>query len=245
MTREHWLRIKEITAEALDLEPGERAVYITEACGQDPDVLSEVLRLVREADASGQEFLESPSWSPRAFLTRKFEMDERPVQVPQRFEILREAGRGGMGMVFECLDRERNLRVALKTLTRVSPLRLYSFKQEFRGLAGITHPNLVCLYEFLQEERRYFLSMEFVEGVGFLEYAGGRHFGRLRAVLPQIVSGLFTIHAAGKLHRDLKPSNVMITASGRAVILDFGLVAEQRRELFGVQRGGPIGGTLS
>jgi serine/threonine protein kinase len=81
---------------------------------------------------------------------------QRALKFPQRFEVLRQIGREGMGMVFEALDRERNLRVALKALTDVSPSRLYLFKQEFRALAGIVHPNLVTLYELIEEGDEYF-----------------------------------------------------------------------------------------
>lgn len=95
---------------------------------------------------------------------------QRAIKFPQRFEVVRQVGRGGMGIVFEALDRERNLRVALKALTDVSASRLYLFKQEFRALAGIVHPNLVTLYELLEEGDEYFLSMEFVEGTTFLKY---------------------------------------------------------------------------
>ncbi len=73
-----------------------------------------------------------------------------------------------MGMVFEAWDHEREMRVALKTLSVMSPNALFLFKEEFRSLAGILHENLVALYELNEHENQYFLSMEFVEGVEFL-----------------------------------------------------------------------------
>jgi serine/threonine protein kinase len=200
-----------------------------------------------------------------------------------RFEVLRSAGAGGMGEVYEVFDHERRVRVALKRLPRLEARALYLFKQEFRALADVVHPNLATLYELIAHDGDWFLTMEFVDGVDFLRYvrngppplspAPGDVSGtstissspntaterrtiflqpgstddlssppreatpaqpldrpdqiaRLRAALAQLVDGLLALHAAGKLHRDIKPSNILVTAEGRVVVLDFGLVQE-------------------
>src|SRR5262249_3305075 len=145
-------------------------------------------------DSTASDFLESPPWTKRA--SGPGAVAAAPV-FPPHYEVLREVGHGGMGVVFECFDRNRNMRVALKTLTRISPLRLYAFKQEFRALAGMSHPNLAALYELVQESGQYFLSMEFIDGVSFLDYVrpGGVCVReRLLAVLPQITGALNAIH---------------------------------------------------
>jgi eukaryotic-like serine/threonine-protein kinase len=111
-------------------------------------------------------------------------MEGRPVDVrlpeepeggewsgTQRYAVLRRIGTGGMGVVYEALDRERSLPVAVKTLLRFSPTALYRFKQEFRTLADVTHPNLVRLYELVATDSDHvFFSMELVRGVDFLSY---------------------------------------------------------------------------
>lgn len=79
-----------------------------------------------------------------------------------RFTVLRRLGAGGMGEVFEARDNERKLHVALKSLPQLDPTALYRFKQEFRALAELVHPNLVPLYELFSEGERWFITMELV-----------------------------------------------------------------------------------
>jgi hypothetical protein len=173
-------------------------------------------------------------------------------------------GRGGTGAVYQALDRERNIDIALKTLLTLTPDGLLRFKEEFRALQDLNfqHPNLVGIGELFGEGREWFFTMELVDGVDFLRHARPHvkkqreisedaqtverpleneriiglqpptnrfDEGRLRACLPQLVAGLETLHAAGKVHRDVKPSNILVTREGRVVLLDFGLVIDSER----------------
>jgi len=149
-----------------------------------------------------------------------------------RFELVRRLGRGGMGAVFEALDRERGVPVALKTLTTRDPDSLLRFKREFRAVQALHHPNLVSLGELFEHEGVWFFTMELVHGVDLLRHlrtgprGGTFDQARLRAAFHQLALGLAALHRHGHLHRDIKPSNVLVTPENRVVILDFGLIRD-------------------
>jgi hypothetical protein len=181
-----------------------------------------------------------------------------------RFEIVRRLGAGGMGVVYEAVDREHGAHVALKTLRSFDARTILHIKQEFRALEGLQHPNLVQLGDLIEEGGRWFFTMELVRGVDFLSHVRPLGYktedeptsvavarvrariaealtgeprsdreplpaldeGRLRAALAQLARGLAALHAADKVHRDIKPSNILVTPSGRVVLLDFGLVTD-------------------
>ena len=87
-----------------------------------------------------------------------------------RFELVRQLGTGATGVVFLAKDRSRKIPVALKTLKHLDGSRLYRFKKEFRSLSDLSHPNLIELYELFSDGRTWYFTMEFVDGVSFLEW---------------------------------------------------------------------------
>ncbi|HEX8172519.1 MAG TPA: protein kinase [Thermoanaerobaculia bacterium] len=91
-----------------------------------------------------------------------------------RFTIQRRIGAGGMGVVYEAHDREREQSVALKKLLGTDANAIYRLKHEFRALADVVHPNLVRLYELIAEGEDWFFTMELIDGVDFLHYVRGR-----------------------------------------------------------------------
>lgn len=145
-----------------------------------------------------------------------------------RFVIKRLLGSGGMGVVYEGTDKERNATVALKTLSEVDASGIYRLKQEFRALSDVVHPNLVGLHELFSDRDQWFFTMDLVPGDTLLNRLDSQPDDTvLRHAFAQLATGIQAIHDAGKLHRDLKPTNVLVTPEGRVVILDFGLASDQ------------------
>ncbi|HZY87070.1 MAG TPA: serine/threonine-protein kinase, partial [Gemmataceae bacterium] len=157
------------------------------------------------------------------------------------YEVVRELGHGGMGVVYLARDVKHGRPVALKTVQWLDPAALYRFKQEFRCLADRAHPNLVTLYELYADARLCFFTMELLDGAHFLAHVRGsaappdeadyrlppEGVARLRAALRQLGDGLAALHRANVLHRDVKPANVLVTREGRVVLLDFGLATAE------------------
>src|SRR5215472_11564305 len=92
----------------------------------------------------------------------------------ERFHRLRCLGEGGMGVVYEAIDRERGTRVALKTLRAMTAESLAKLKREFRAMQDLHHPNLVSLGELVSEGDHWFFTMELVAGSEFLDHVRWR-----------------------------------------------------------------------
>jgi hypothetical protein len=168
-------------------------------------------------------------------------------QGSKRFAVVSKLGSGATGVVYAADDRETGTRVALKVLRSLSPESIADFKQEFRAIADLDHPNLVRLGELIAEGDRWLFTMELVDGVDFYAYVrpdGVLDTERLRSTLSQLVSALHALHANGQVHRDVKPSNVLVRENGGVKLLDFGLVTsatESEQKLRGDEA--PVGTT--
>jgi eukaryotic-like serine/threonine-protein kinase len=141
-----------------------------------------------------------------------------------RFRLEERLGEGSFGVVYAALDTRDGTRIALKRLRAFHSDDLYRLKREFRTLADVVHPNLVRRYELWFEGGEAFFTMELIEGRSPCEAWKARP-EQLRAGLRQLATGLAALHRRGLVHRDLKPSNVIVDASERVVLLDFGLTA--------------------
>ncbi|MGH9240941.1 MAG: protein kinase domain-containing protein, partial [Vicinamibacterales bacterium] len=144
------------------------------------------------------------------------------------YEIVAAVGAGGMGEVYRSRDPRLNRDVAIKVLSPQlanDPAAVGRFEREAMSVARLSHPNILSIFEFVQQNGTAFVVTEFVEGETLRARLDGGPLAARRAVsyALQIAGGIAAAHARGIVHRDLKPENVMITRDDHVKILDFGL----------------------
>src|SRR5262245_27617262 len=157
--------------------------------------------------------------------------DGPPRAVPG-YDILRELGRGGMGVVYQARDTRLGRFVALKFLSPEAardPRRLEWFRREARAASALNHPAVCTLHDVGECQGQPFLVLEFVEGHTLRAKVGLRaNLARLPPLFRQVAEALRAAHAAGIVHRDIKPENLMVRPDGYVKVLDFGLARLMR-----------------
>ena len=150
-----------------------------------------------------------------------------------RYRIVRQLGRGGMGAVYEAFDLRLEITVALKeTLSAEEPMRR-QFEREARLLAGMQHPALPRVSDHFVEGNRAFLVMQFIGGVDLAkiiaQQPGPFPPEQVITWADQLLDALIYLHSRDRqvIHRDIKPQNLKLTANGQIVLLDFGLAKAQ------------------
>ena len=144
------------------------------------------------------------------------------------YRIVEKIGEGGMGQVYRALDERLDRDVAIKILPAEvadDPDRLGRFEREAKALAQLTHPNILQIFEFGEDQGVTFAVTELLEGESLRERIalGPLPWRKAVEITASAADGLSAAHAEGIIHRDLKPENVFLTADGRVKVLDFGL----------------------
>ena len=149
--------------------------------------------------------------------------------IAERYEILQKIGTGGMADVYKAKDHKLNRFVAVKILKaefREDTTFIRKFKSEAQAAAGLTHPNIVNVFDVGDDDGVHYIVMELIEGITLKEYISKK--GRLSvkeatSIAIQVSMGLETAHSHGIVHRDVKPQKIIISTDGKVKVTDFGI----------------------
>ncbi|BBM84069.1 serine/threonine-protein kinase [Candidatus Uabimicrobium amorphum] len=142
-----------------------------------------------------------------------------------KYNIIKELGRGGMGIVFQAEDTQLQRMCALKVLLpelRCDLQAVQRFQSEAKAVAQIQHPGIIQIYEICQTPQ-YFFAMAYVEGQTLTQYIQNKSMDDKLKVFYLVCDAIEFAHSKKILHRDLKPDNILVDQSGVPIILDFGI----------------------
>jgi len=146
-----------------------------------------------------------------------------------KYRIIEELGKGGMGQVYKALDTEVNEKVAIKLLKSeisTDEKTIERFRNELKFARKIRHKNVCQMYDLNKEKDTYYITMEYVSGEdlkSLIRKMGCLGVDKAVSIAKQVCDGLEEAHKLEVVHRDLKPQNIMIDAGGSARIMDFGI----------------------
>ena len=172
-----------------------------------------------------------------------------PETIAGRYRVVREVGRGGMGAVYLCHDEVLGREVAVKRmggLAGESSPHLARALREARTAAALTHPNVVSIFDVIEEHERVWLVMEYLPSrtlSRILADEGALPTARAARVGAQVADGLAAAHARGTIHRDVKPGNILVAERDLAKISDFGIartIGEEQLTQTGLVSGTPL-----
>ena len=155
-----------------------------------------------------------------------------PPQTLGQYQIIREIARSN-DIVYEAYDPLMNRRVAVKELSMPAGStpqqledRISRFRREAQAVGSLNHPNIMTVFSFSEDQGRYFMAMEYLDGVTLrkeIDNAGFLTSDRAIEIISAILDGLYHAHSEGVVHRDIKPDNIQITTANGVKITDFGI----------------------
>lgn len=151
------------------------------------------------------------------------------VYLQDRYEILEQIGSGGMSVVYKAKCHKLNRLVAIKVLKEefsTDSNFVSKFKMEAQAAAGLSHPNIVSVYDVIDEGKLHYIVMELIEGITLKSYISKK--GRLEVkesigIAIQVAQGIAAAHEQHIIHRDIKPQNMIISRDGKVKVADFGI----------------------
>ncbi len=224
-------KISELYDAVLELNTGERAVFLEAECRDDQFLFAELKELLVEfEDVQSKDFMSAPAFELEAEYFADEDSDMRIGQTFGHYKILEKIGAGGMGTIYlaERADDEFQKRAAIKIIKRGmdTDAILRRFRQERQILAALEHPNIAHLLDGgTTADGLPYLVMEFIEGVPINVYCDENDLdlGERLQLFRRVCAAVSFAHQKLVVHRDLKPSNILVTKDGAPKLLDFGI----------------------
>ncbi len=185
-------------------------------------------RSLRAEIERGQTTEDPATTQPSRRGSKQTKGEHRPPPAQQRYEILTELGRGGMGVVYKARDTRLDRDVAIKVLRTTSAEEAARLEQEAKAAATLNHPGIVTIYDFEAGFDGYFITMEYVPGEALdhvIRTQPERIQRDLLTILVRLADAVAYAHSHQVIHRDLKPGNILLTPNQEVKILDFGIAA--------------------
>lgn len=211
----------------LDHPSHDGPVDVEALCGAHPDLADELRQLLAVGQIMDVLALSPATERPTLVQGRPRATLEMPRQIAH-YDLVEEVGRGGMGVVYKAWDRQLERFVALKMILRgvhASASDQGRFRAEAQAAAGLSHPNIVPVYQVGEVDGQAFFCMKYVPGRTLAEVVKEGPLPQRGAAvfLAKIARAVHHAHQAGILHRDLKPANVLIDENDEPLVTDFGL----------------------
>lgn len=229
MSPERWQILEDLFHQAMDLPAGaERDRFVADRTEGDPELQRRLTQLLREEEGGVQKFdnivgdvllatASAASQAPDTWIGRRI----------GSYRIVREIGRGGMGVVYEAErdDSEYQKKVAIKIAPEWlrSPAAMERFREERQILAALEHPGICRMLDGGTVDGAPYFVMELIEGTHLKQYCQGKSLRERLELFIRICRAVSYAHERLIIHRDLKPGNILVTAEGAPKLLDFGI----------------------
>ena len=175
--------------------------------------------------------------------------------INNRYEIVRQIARGGMGVIYEAQDQKNNKKVAFKilSLSTTSPIAMKRFEREFKICSHLLHPNIIETYDSGLYNSSPYMVMDYIQGKPIDTYIkehdpaygtpNKRNYNLCVKLIAQIAHALEYVHKQKIYHRDVKPSNILVCDDGKPVLIDFGIAKFQHSQSLALTRETEVIGT--
>ncbi|MCI0392270.1 MAG: protein kinase [Acidobacteria bacterium] len=227
MKPERWRQIEQTYHAALELAPDQRSGFLDQVCAGDEELRREVVSLLASHDEANS-FIEKAPDDVIAGMIAEEQARSIIGRTLDHYQVRSLLGQGGMGEVYRAHDTRLDRDVAVKILPEhlaSDAEALRRFEREAKAIAALSHPNILSIFDFGNEQGMSYAVTELLEGETLRSFlsCSSPEWQCAATIGEAIAEGLAAAHIKGIIHRDIKPENIFLTSGGQVKILDFGI----------------------